>query len=466
MPKTEIDYSNTIIYKITCKNPEITDVYVGHTTNFVQRKHAHKQNCINEKALNYKCKLYNVIRTNGGWVNWQMEIINFFNCADHYEARKKEQEYFISLNATLNSIEPFPKPKVVLNINKPISNPVFFCKICNINCKNQSIENHNNTAKHIKKNKFLNKFKQIPPKFMCEVCHYGCRKESDFKKHLASLKHKNGNKPAIKETAIVAIDIKCARCNKQYKTNSGLWKHNKVCTYEPPKKPKLYEKNKLYEKEDMMDVLIKENHEFKNIIIEVVKNNAELQKQNHEFQLKMMEMCKKGNNINTNTNNSYNNNKTFNLQFFLNEQCKDAMNITDFARSINLKVGDLYEFGRMGYVQGMSKLFIDSLKNTDVCKRPIHCSDAKRETLYVKDADKWERDDAVNTKITNAVRVVEHKNIGLVNEWAKQNPRCEDSTTKENTQYINMSRSVLDGDDKNIAKVIKLVAKEVVIVKP
>jgi hypothetical protein len=142
------------------------------------------------------------------------------------------------------------------------------------------------------------------------------------------------------------------------------------------------------------------------------------------------------------------------------------MNITDFASSIHLKESDLDDFGRVGYVEGMSKLFIDTLKETDVFKRPIHCSDARRETLYVKDADRWEREGPENTKITNAVRVVEHKNIVLVNEWAKQNPKCEDSRTIENTQYINMSRAVLDGDDRNIAKVIKRVAKEVVIDKP
>jgi hypothetical protein len=113
MPKVEIDYSNTIIYKITCKDPSITDLYVGHTTNFVQRKHSHKQSCINDKSLNYNCKLYQVIRNNGGWSNWSMEIINFFNCKDHYEARKKEQEYFVLLQATLNSIEPMPKPKSI-----------------------------------------------------------------------------------------------------------------------------------------------------------------------------------------------------------------------------------------------------------------------------------------------------------------------------------------------------------------
>jgi hypothetical protein len=163
------------------------------------------------------------------------------------------------------------------------------------------------------------------------------------------------------------------------------------------------------------------------------------------------------------TTNSHNN--TFNLQLFLNEQCKDAMNMSDFASSITLNVSDLDNFGKVGYVEGMSKLFIDTLRETDVCKRPIHCSDARRETLYVKDDDKWEREGPENTTITNAVRVVEHKNIVLVNEWAKQNPRCEDSRTAENAQYINMSRAVLDGDDRNIAKVIKRVAKAVVIEK-
>jgi hypothetical protein len=111
MPKTDIDYSNTIIYKITCNDESIIDLYVGHTTNFVQRKHAHKISCTNMKSPNYNCRLYNVIRNNGGWDNWKMEIINFFNFKDHYEARKKEQEYFILLKATLNSIEPLPTPK-------------------------------------------------------------------------------------------------------------------------------------------------------------------------------------------------------------------------------------------------------------------------------------------------------------------------------------------------------------------
>ena len=110
MSKINIDYSNTIIYKITCNDSHINDTYVGHTTNFVQRKYAHKQSCANIRSTNYKCKLYETIRNNGGWVNWKMEIIHFFNCANQYEARKKEQEYFLLLNANLNSIWSEPEP--------------------------------------------------------------------------------------------------------------------------------------------------------------------------------------------------------------------------------------------------------------------------------------------------------------------------------------------------------------------
>jgi hypothetical protein len=220
----------------------------------------------------------------------------------------------------------------------------------------------------------------------------------------------------------------------------------------------------------MMDML-KHNQEFQNKVIEMMCSQQTLAVNAAATAAAAVAASTATTNY-TNSNNysgmtnSQNTNNTFNLQFFLNEQCKDAMNITDFASSIHLKITDLDDFGRMGYVEGMSKLFIDSLKETDVYKRPIHCSDARRETLYVKDDDKWEREGPENTKITNAVRVLEHKNIMLVNEWAKQNPRCENSSTKENTQYINMSRAVLDGDDKNIARVIKKVAKEVVIDKP
>jgi hypothetical protein len=195
--------------------------------------------------------------------------------------------------------------------------------------------------------------------------------------------------------------------------------------------------------------------------------------QNAEFQSKMMEMCMNGglggmsnSNNSTNSHNTNCNNPTFNMNMFLNEKCKDAMNMKDFVNSIQLNMTDLENVGRLGYVEGMSNIFIDNLQKTDVYKRPVHCSDIKRETLYVKDDDQWERDGPDHHKMTNAVLAVEHKNVVLVNEWAKANPRCMNSNTRENETYFRLSKVATDGEkDGNIDKVIRKVAKQVVIEK-
>jgi hypothetical protein len=170
------------------------------------------------------------------------------------------------------------------------------------------------------------------------------------------------------------------------------------------------------------------------------------------------------NTINANTTNS--NNNTFNMNMFLNEKCKDAMNMKDFVNSIQLNMTDLENVGRLGYVEGMSNIFIDNLQKTDVYKRPVHCSDVKRETLYVKENDQWEREEPDHHKMTNAILAVEQKNVILVNEWAKANPKCMNSNTRENETYFRLSKVVTDGEkDGNIDKVIRKVAKKVTIDK-
>ena len=261
MPKTIIDYSNTIFYKITCIDPTITDVYVGHTTNFVQRKHAHKQSCINIKTTNYKCKLYQVIRNNGGWKNWNMEIINFHNCSDHYEARKKEQEYFISLKATLNSIEPMPKPKLKLNPNPVVKELIIK--------ENESDEIKEDMITIGELNKFSN--------FKCEYCQYVCCKNSEYIKHLLTRKHidnASGNKQ------ISEGNYYCDKCNKLYKSRKGLWGHNKVCINEIVKN-----------EHDSIILSNNSDTEVKSLttlIMELIEINKDLQN-------KMLEVCKKSN---------------------------------------------------------------------------------------------------------------------------------------------------------------------------
>jgi hypothetical protein len=196
--------------------------------------------------------------------------------------------------------------------------------------------------------------------------------------------------------------------------------------------------------------------------------------QNAEFQSKiMMEICKNGgmsnsnNTINANTiNANTTNNNSFNMNMFLNEQCKDAMNMKDFVNSIQLNLTDLENVGNLGYVTGMSNILIDNLQKMDVYKRPVHCSDVKRDTLYVKENNEWERDGPDHPKMVNAVLAVEHKNVALVSEWAKANPRCMNSNTRENERYMKLSKAATDGEKEgNIAKVIKRVAKNVAIDK-
>jgi hypothetical protein len=465
MPKNEIDYSNTIIYKITCKNKEITDVYVGHTTNFVQRKHAHKQSCINNTSLNHKCKLYEVIRANGGWENWQMEIINFFNCADHYAARKKEQEYFIELNATLNSIEPFPKPKVV--IEKKIVNVKqnLYCNTCNIKCNNsKSFDIHNKSNKHIK---IINEQNiqniQNPKNFHCKNCNLVTSNKKDYSKHLLTAKHIKTAEGYNKIQK--SQDLRC-ECGKIYKHYSGLWRHKKVCKNEVNEVCKNEVcKNEVCKNEDNEIItIIKDNNDFKNIIIEVVKNNAELQKQNQEFQKQMMELYKTNNSVIA--NNSYN--KTFNMQFFLNEQCKDAMNLMDFVNSMTLELSDLEDVGKLGYVEGISNIIIKNLNALDIYKRPIHCSDAKREIMYVKYDNVWEKETSNNDRLRKAIKRVTYKNSALLVPWSQKYPACMNNQHHLNDVYVQMMGQAMGGKEEFVDsenKIMKKIAKAVLIEK-
>ena len=247
MPKTEIDYSNTIIYKITCKDPGIKDVYVGHTTNFVQRKHAHKQSCINVKSTNHKCKLYTTIRENGGWQNWTMEIINFFNCNDHYEARIKEHEYFMLLNATLNSIDPMPKPKSSV---KPVYNVIEMPK------PKLPIKTTHNVIEMSKTSVNVNKFK-------CEKCDYTTCRKSQYNRHVNTPKH-NNRAILNDEEHFSSKQFICNNCNKCYKARNGLWYHQQTCN------PVIDSgsNNAVIDKEFVM-LLIKENSEFKTTMIDL-----------------------------------------------------------------------------------------------------------------------------------------------------------------------------------------------------
>ena len=445
MPKTYIDYSNTIIYKITCKDETISDVYVGHTTNFVQRKYAHKICCTNNNNNNNNnCKLYQVIRNNGGWDNWKMEIIDLINCKDLYEARKKEQEYVVLFKANLNSIEPLPNPRT--------SSSHFYCEKCHFKCSKQSIYNkHLDTTKH------------RLDKSVCSIINY----------------ETNNNTKTYSDTYNETTLDETSQPITRDEYNNILHLLHELKNKDKSTNEEYNDDNDIYPKQNIKILssaepsqLMSDNHNIQNnLLLELIKSNAQLQTQMYEL-CKSSQASTTNNTIhdkcttNNNTTNTNSNNNTFNMNLFLNEKCKDAMNMKDFVNSIQLNMTDMDNVGRLGYVEGMSNILIDNLQKTDVYKRPVHCSDVKRETLYVKDNDKWERDGPDHAKMTNAVLAVEQKNVALVNEWAKANPRCMNSHTRENEKYFKLSKIVTDGEkDGNIDKVIRKVAKKVAIEK-
>jgi len=293
---------------------------------------------------------------------------------------------------------------------------------------------------------------------VCHECDFKCCYLSDWNRHITTRKHLtsvNGNNLEINGTKFVEKNdtndfYQCDFCKKEYKSLSGLWKHKKKCSGKE-------------EKEETI-IIQNENTITPELVIEIIKQNQELQKQNNELQKQMLEVIKNGTN---NTVNSHN--KTFNLQVFLNETCKDAMNIMDFVDSIKIQLSDVESIGELGYVNGISKLIIKHLNALEENMRPVHCSDPKRDSLYVKDANVWEKEDPENKKIKKAIKYISHKNICALPEWKAKYPDCIYSDSKKSDQYNHMVIEAMGGSGDNDAekadKIVKKIAKVVTIDK-
>ena len=271
-------------------------------------------------------------------------------------------------------------------------------------------------------------------------------------------------------TTSASAAYECKYCKRTYINRTGLWRHNKK--YSASCITKIVDASKIENTAELKNVIttmMLMNHEFKTQILDLYKTSmSAITATTVAANSTNMTVAPTSiTNNNSKTNNMTNcGNQTFNMQFFLNEQCKDAMNMKDFVNSIQLNMDDLENVGKLGYVEGMSNILITNLNKTELHKRPVHCSDIKRETLYVKDADKWECDGPDHAKMTNAVLAVEHKNVCLIGEWAALHPKCMNSNTNENSRYFKLSKIVTDGaKDGNISKVIRRVATSVLIDK-
>ena len=310
--------------------------------------------------------------------------------------------------------------------------------------------------------------------FICEKCDYKCFKKSNYDRHLATDKHKwihfgyildtklvssseneqehiwtqNGNIPEIKKESSSENEpahnkgFECT-CGKKYKYSQGLSKHKKVCKNIIPS-----EADEPTDK-DLIMMLIKENADLKHLVLDV---------------------CQKIQPLN-NTVNSHNvtNNKTFNLNVFLNETCKDAMNIMDFVDSLNIQLSDLENVGKLGFIDGISKIIVKNLNSLDETKRPVHCTDTKREVMYIKDEDKWEKENENKQKMRKVIKHVTHKNSKLLKEFKTKYPGCEKSTSKYSDQYDKLIIEAMGGKGDNVVekedKIIRNIAKTVTIDK-
>ena len=291
---------------------------------------------------------------------------------------------------------------------------------------------------------------KVAPIYSCYCCDYTTSRKSSYNKHILTdkhLKNQGVNKSKQKLSESCKNNMNCEICNKDFKSRVGLWKHKKSCKC-------INDESKCLKKEITPE-----------LIIELIQQNKELQQTLIDQNKCMMELVKNGTH---NTINSHN--KTFNLQVFLNETCKDAINLTDFVNQIQVSVNDLEETGKLGYAEGISKVFIKNLNDIDINLRPIHCSDSKRETLYIKDDNQWLKDDEQKSNLTKAIKQVANKNIKQINEWQKLHPEYNDPDSKQNDKYMkivlnSMSGSTKEEADKNYEKIAKNICKEVIIEK-
>jgi hypothetical protein len=357
---------------------------------------------------------------------------------------------------------------------------MYVCKYCNYNTsKKYNFENHNKTAKHFKMLKNIkmesngnfgnNKIvKAANSANSLDKPSYKILKKSATTSKIAddssqNILKKTENSATLLDTSsqnilkkieilsqyiddsiINSNNFVCEYCKKSFKNRSGLWKHKKKC-----------DTNKITNKDyniNLIEFLIKENSDFKNLLLQ-------------QNQLVMNLIEKNGNNIN-NTINNNSHNKTFNLQLFLNETCKNAMNLSEFIENMTVELPDLENMGKLGYVEGVSNIIIKNLKALEITQRPIHCSDEKRETVMIKDNNVWFKEGDDRENLRKIVSTVISRNLVLLNEYQEKYPDCNTYDSHRSDEYTKIiMETATNQAEKKKEKIFKLIAREVVIDK-
>jgi len=356
---------------------------------------------------------------------------------------------------------------------------ILFCKICNYKCNKQcNFSKHILTAKHKKNINRTENSPKVADMFKCEHCDYKCSKKSDWDKHIHTKKHKyilQGGQHTFVEPDTANRNEWMCDCGKIYRARNSLWYHKTKCLYQSSNLPN--------DNTSIVKNLMKQNEQLHKMIIirdeeqrkekEEQKKRDEKHKNEHKKEIQMLSA--QISNISstvTNNNNTTNNttNNKFNLNFFLNTQCKDAMSIQSFMENLQLGCKELEHMGDVGYLTGMIDIFNNTLGNMDIYKRPLHCTDLKREVLYFKQGTDWEKDSEDKQHLKKLIKNVESKNYHNLQEWQNGHPDSRECDTRQNQHYMKIATEALGGADFNkdsiyLSKIMKHILKDV-IVKP
>ena len=341
----------------------------------------------------------------------------------------------------------------------------FLCKTCDYKCKQSSDFNkHLMTIKHKKNTEEANIFPQNPSKniqksYNCDHCNYFTKKMSEFNKHINTLKHKENVNPSNEN----AIKYNCKHCEKEYNKKNSCTKHEKICILKNSViEPALPIQELSYS--DIINRLIQENQELRSFMTE---QNQVMTEQSKEFIKTITDLAKNNNTTNNTVNgNVNNNNNKFNINLFLNEKCKDAINFADFIKNITVSNEDLENNAQLGFANGISKIIMDNLNQLSIYDRPIYCSDVKRETMYIKDDDKWEKEEDTK-KLTTAIQDVSRKSVATLLKWQETNPDYKDMDSEFSNKCIGMLQQSISGNKREVLypKVIRILSKETMIEK-
>jgi hypothetical protein len=409
MPKVKINYAEMIFYKISCLSPNITKVFIGHTTNVNQRKHILKKQTQSET---YYSDMIDFIKNSGGWENWILQILEKYECKTHIDIVLREIHHSDMFNK---------KTSVVVDNNEDCNSS----DGGNVNVNNGSVKNKSKSISNI--NNAADKI------FICNHCNYRCFKSKHFKQHLITRKHldevQNG-------TAL----------------SSSL---SSLKTSEDKKELEFY----INECDD-------ESGENKNeLILQLLKDNESMKIFMKEQNDMLKEMIANHNNTTTTTNIRHKNIKQkFNINIFLNEQCKDAINLCDFIKSLKVTFHDLEITRDKSLEESVSTIMLRGLKELDVYKRPIHCTDQKRDVMYIKDEQKWEKDDG-NVKLKESIDTLSKKQMYTLKELRDSDPEIKTNDDKRDKFLVTMNHVSTPITEINGKKMIKTIGKEIFIDK-